>query len=345
MTWIVEGGGSIYSMKRFPVTFEEVASLENLCEAWREFIRGKRKKKDVQEFAMNLGDELVGLHQDLMRGTYVHGQYRHFRINDPKPRDIHKASVRDRLLHHAIHRKLYPFFASTFIADSYSCQRGKGLHRALDRFRAMARKVGRNHSRTCWVLKCDVRKFFASVNHGILLRILTDRVADRRFLRLLGDVIGSFHTVPGKGIPLGNLTSQLFANVYLDAFDQFVKRGLDVKHYVRYADDFVLLSDDHADFVAVLPKMGSFLFDRLALELHPDKISVVTSASGVDFLGWVHFPHHRVPRTKTKRRMFKRSRGNPRNGTLQSYLGLLKHGDTFEMRETLQNEYWFWSGF
>ncbi|MFH1078586.1 MAG: reverse transcriptase/maturase family protein [Patescibacteria group bacterium] len=330
-------------MKRFPVTFEEAASLENLCEAWQEFIRGKRKKEDVQEFAMNLGDELVALHHDLMRGTYVHGPYRHFRINDPKPRDIHKALVRDRLLHHAIHRKLYPFFASTFIADSYSCQTGKGLHRALDRFRCMARKVGRNHSRTCWVLKCDIRKFFASVDHGILLRTLTDRIADQRFLRLLGDVIGSFHTLPDKGIPLGNLTSQLFANVYLDAFDQFVKQGLRAKEYVRYADDFVLLSVDQSALVAILPKMRSFLSDRLALELHPDKISIATFASGVDFLGWTHFPHHRVPRMKTLRRMFKRIGESPKDETLQSYLGLLKHGNTFEMREMLLNVYWLWS--
>jgi len=113
--------------KVFQISFEEVASLENLCEAWQEFIRGKRKKKDVQAFQQNLGDELVGLHQDLMNGAYQHGAYKYFRINDPKPREIHKATVRDRLLHHAIHRKLYPFFAKTFIADSFSCQKGKGL--------------------------------------------------------------------------------------------------------------------------------------------------------------------------------------------------------------------------
>ncbi|MFH1973645.1 MAG: reverse transcriptase/maturase family protein [Patescibacteria group bacterium] len=330
-------------MKRCSIPFEEVASLENLCEAWQEFIRGKRKKIDVQEFAMDLGDELVALHQDLMWGTYVHGPYRHFRINDPKPRDIHKASVRDRLLHHAIHRKLYPFFALTFIADSYSYQKGKGLHRALDRFRTMARKVGQNHSRTCWVLKCDIRKYFASVDHGILSRILADRMIDQRLLRLLVDVVGSFHVTSVKGMPLGNLTSQLFANVYLNELDQFVKRGLGVKHYVRYADDFVLLLNDRPALVVILPKLRSFLSDRLALELHPDKISIATFASGVDFLGWVHFPHHRVPRTKTKRRMSKRIRGNPKDETLQSYLGLLERGDTYYVRSLLMDDYWLYS--
>lgn len=343
LTWMVEGGGSICSMKQFPVTFEDVASLENLCEAWQEFIRGKRKKIDEQEFALNLGDGLVELHQDLMRETYVHGPYRHFRINDPKPRDIHKALVRDRLLHHAIHRKLYPFFASTFIADSNSCQRGKGLHRAIDRFRRMARKVSRNHTRTCWVLKCDIRKFFASVDHRILFEIIGRRIADVRLLRLLEAVIRSFSTVPGKGIPLGNLTSQLFANVYLHEFDVFVKHGLRVKQYVRYADDFVLLSDDRANLVTVLPEMRSFLFDCLALELHPNKVSIATFASGVDFLGWAHFPHHRVPRTKTKRRMFGRIRESPRDETLQSYLGLLRHGNAHNVECRLRNECWLWS--
>jgi hypothetical protein len=174
------------------------------------------------------------------------------------------------------------------------------------------------------------------------LRILNNRIADQRLLRILGNVIGSFHAAPGKGIPLGNLTSQLFANVYLNEFDWFVKCGLGVKHYVRYADDFVLLSDDRTTFVAILPKMRSFLSDHLALELHPDKISIATFASGVDFLGWVHFPHHRVPRTKTKQRMLKRVRWNAKNETLQSYLGLIQHGDTYELRNQILNEYWFW---
>ncbi len=325
------------------VTFEEVACVENLCEAWQEFIRGKRKKKDVQEFMLHLGDEIVNLHQALISGAYRHGGYIHFRINDPKPREIHKATVRDRLLHHAIHRKLYPFFSSTFISDSFSCQKGKGLHRALNRFNYFARKSGRNNTKTCWVLKCDIRNFFASVDHVILLEILRDRIADRRLTWLLLNVIRSFEASPGKGIPLGNLTSQLFSNVYMNEFDYFVKHSLRMKYYARYADDFVFMSHDRSKLLHYLPKVAAFLLGYLALSLHPNKVFITTLASGVDFLGWVHFPHHRVIRTKVKKRMLKGVRKKSNHERLQSYLGLTQHGDAFKLRSQLLNDYWLWT--
>lgn len=150
---------------------------------------------------------LIALHHDLASGEYRHGGYEHFTINDSKPRDIHKASVRDRLLHHALYRKLYPFFDRTFIADSYSCRLGKGTHKAMDRFRTFAYLVSRNHTRTCWVLKCDIRKFFASIDQATLLRILQNRIQDERVVQLLKKIIISFSsTQSGKGLPLGNLT-------------------------------------------------------------------------------------------------------------------------------------------
>jgi retron-type reverse transcriptase len=324
------------------MTFEEVASMENLCEAWQEFIRGKRKKKDVQEFMLRLGDELVELHADLADGTYVHGPYKHFSINDPKPRNIHKATVRDRLLHHAIHRKLFPYFAARFISDSFSCQNGKGVHCAINRFRHMARKAGKNNTRTCWILKCDIRKFFASIDHDILLGILRTSMEDVRLVALLERVIRSFEASPGKGIPLGNLTSQLFANVYMDVFDQFVKQRLKVGWYIRYADDFVLFADRREELVEALPRLDRFLLERLKLSMHPDKVFLKTLSSGIDFLGWVHFSHHRVPRTKTKRRALKENRLILKNETLQSYLGMFSHGDAHEVRIRLLNDYWFY---
>jgi len=314
--------------------------MENLCEAWQEFIRGKRKKKDVQEFTLHLGDEIVNLHLDLMNGTYYHGGYSHFRINDPKPREIHKASVRDRLLHHAIHRKLYPFFASLFISDSFSCQKAKGLHRALERFEELSRKASKNGTKTCWVLKCDIRKFFASINHQILIEILDRRIADRRLLDLLQRVIESFQTRPGKGIPLGNLTSQIFANIYMNEFDRYVKHELRAKYYARYADDFVFLSRDRQELLDYLPKVAAFISGTLDLSLHPDKVFIKTLASGVDFLGWVHFPHHRIPRQKTKSRILKWVRRSPNAQTVASYVGLLSHGNAHELSEKVVNFAW-----
>lgn len=326
------------------VTFEENASLENLCEAWQEFIRGKRKKKDVQDFMLHLGDEISDLHADLIGGRYVHGEYLHFRINDPKPRDIHKAKVRDRLLHHAIHRKLYPFFATIFIHDSFSCQIGKGMHRALECFKEFSRKASRNNTKTCWVLKCDIRKFFASINHEILCNILRDRIGDPRVFTLLNDVIQSFQVRPGKGIPLGNLTSQLLANVYMNEFDQFVKHDLRMKYYARYADDFVFFSHGKSELLSCLPKVAAFLLGPLDLDLHPDKVFIRTLSSGIDFLGWIHFPHHRVPRTKTKQRMNKRIEHHPQRQSVESYLGLLSHGNAYKLARKLENMWWLlWS--
>lgn len=314
--------------------FEDIISVENLLKSWREFLRGKGKREDVQTFRLSLMDNILNLHEDLANDTYNHGPYQAFRINDPKPRQIHKSLVRDRLLHHAVYRILYPFFDRMFIADSFSCRLGKGTHRAMNRFRRFAWRESLNHTRTCWVLKCDIRKFFENINHRILLSILGQRIQDKRIMALLENIIRSFSTAPGRGLPLGNLTSQLFVNIYMNEFDQFMKHHMKAKYYIRYADDFVILSHDKAMLEELLSKLGDFLNERLFLELHPDKIFIKTFASGVDFLGWVHFPNHRVLRTTTKRRMFKRIQECKNNeATVQSYLGLLSHGNTWKLEK------------
>jgi retron-type reverse transcriptase len=319
--------------KMFTGNIEEIANVENLLEAWREFLRGKQGKRDVQVFQLHLMDNIISLSADLKSGAYRHGGYDAFKISDPKPRDIHKATVRDRLVHHAIYRVLYPFFDRTFIADSYSCRIGKGTHRALTRFQQFARQAGRNNIRTAWILKCDIRKFFASIDHRVLLEILKSRVKDTRIMELLSEVIGSFSSIrPGIGLPLGNLTSQLLVNIYMNEFDQFVKHELCAKYYIRYADDFVIFSPNRMWLEIILPEINNFLTNRLRLTLHPQKVFLQTLASGVDFLGWVHFPDHRVLRTATKRRMLKRTTSHPTKETLASYRGLLRYGNTMKLR-------------
>lgn len=311
----------------FSHNFEDIICLENLLEAWKEFVRGKRGKKDVQHFSMCLMDNIFSLHSELLNNTYCHGGYQAFKINDPKPRDIHKATVRDRLLHHAIYRILYPFFEKTFIADSYSCQLNKGTHRAINRFRTFAYKVSKNNTKTCWVLKCDIRKFFANIDHKILLDILAQYIPDKNILWLLENVISGFETRPGVGLPLGNLTSQLFVNIYLNKFDQFAKHKLKAKYYLRYCDDFVIFSEDKKYLENQIPIIRQFLQRELKLELHPDKVFIKTLAGGVDFLGWVNFSDYRVLRTTTKRRMMKKIKESSASETLNSYLGMLKHGN------------------
>jgi len=321
------------------VNFEKIISVENLLLAWKEFLRGKRNKKDVQEFQLHSMDNIFDLHNDLKNKMYKHGGYIAFNISDPKPRNIHKANVRDRLLHHAICRVLYPYFDYKFIHDSYSCRLNKGTHRAINRFRNFSRKVSKNNTRSCLVLKCDIRKFFANIDHQVLKQILGKHIKDKDIIWLLKQVIESFHTPKhiyamaemGEGLPLGNLTSQLLVNIYMNEFDQFIKRELKVKYYIRYADDFVVLSQDKEYLQNILEKMGEFLENKLKLNMHPNKVFIKTIASGVDFMGWVQFPKHRILRTSTKRRMLKQLKENFQEESKQSYFGMLKHGNTYKL--------------
>ncbi len=338
-------------------TYNDIISLENLCLAWQEFVVGKKKKSDVQIFARNLMDNIVELHQSLVNKTYRHGGYESFYINDPKRRHIHKATVRDRLLHHAVYRILYPFFDNTFIADSYSCRNDKGTHKAVNRFNALAYKVSKSRRTTCWVLKCDIKKFFASIDHEILLSFLQEYIPNQDIIWLLQNIIGSFETVSvasngnhpypslerrGYGLPLGNLTSQLFANVYLNRFDQWVKHELKAKYYIRYADDFVFLSADKSWLESMVPRIQEFLQTNLKVSLHPDKLFLNTVVLGVDFLGWVNFSDHRLLRNKTKQRMLRNIRSSTGEAGFRSYLGLISHGNTVKLRQQVISEYWLW---
>jgi len=324
-------------MKRivFTHSYQDIISLDNLLLAWQEFIQGKRHRRDVQEFERNLMSNIFTLHKELVTKTYRHGPYQAFNISDPKPRNIHKAEVRDRVLHHALYRVLYPFFNKTFIADSYSCRKDKGTHKALNAFRVFGRKASENHTKTVWVLKCDIRKFFASIDHDMLIGILKEYVSDEDIRWLMAEIVGSFHsTRKGVGLPLGNLTSQLLVNIYMNRFDQFVKHKLKATYYIRYADDFVIFSQDKKWLQEMLPEIEDFLWHRLRLKLHPGKVSISTIASGVDFLGWVHFSDHRVLRTVTKRRMLRRIReGKGKTETVQSYFGLMGHGNTKKLQQ------------
>ena len=156
-------------------------------------------------------DNVFELHKDLVNGKYKHSLYHAFKITDPKARDIHKASVRDRLLHHAIYRILYPYFDKKFIFDSYSCRIGKGTHKAINRFQLLARRSSKNNTKTVWILKCDIKKFFANIDHETLKNILAKYIKDDGVVWLLNQIIDSF----SPGLPLGNLTSQLLVNILI----------------------------------------------------------------------------------------------------------------------------------
>lgn len=348
----------VHTEKGHESTFDRIVSPENLFEAWEEFRRGKRRRQDVQRFEWNVEREILLLQRELSSGSYRHGAYSTFTVQDPKQRRIHKAEVRDRLVHHAVVRVLEPLFDRRFIAHSYACRRGKGTHKAVNDVHRMLRKVGRNSTRSCFALQCDIHRFFASVDHSILLSLLGKVIKDDGTMQLVAEIVRSHRspeaTWQACGLPIGNLTSQLFANVYLHELDQFVKHDLSNRWYARYSDDFILVSSDQVFLHRQLCVLQMFLADRLRLQLHPRKIRLRPFHQGVDFLGYVLFPHHRVVRTRARRRMQRmvservtewhaglRSHESAEK-SLQSYLGVLSHANSYRLREEIVNEYWFW---
>ncbi len=317
--------------------FHDVVSVANLLAAWNEFKKGKRKKKDVAQFELHLENNLFALHLALKNKTYAHEPYDDFYVCDPKRRHIHKASVRDRVLHQAIFRMLYPIFDKHFIFDSYSSRINKGTHAGVVRLNDACRKVSKNWKSVAWVLKCDVRKFFDSIDHGILRSLIVKKVHDPELLTLLDILFASFEKSNGKGLPLGNVTSQLFANIYLNELDQFLKHELKARHYFRYCDDFVIVHADRIFLEYAEERIAQFLHEKLLLELHPHKVEIRKVHQGVDFLGYVILPYAVVLRMKTKRRLLRKAeeamgkfaQGNMNEEAIKaiaaSYIGILSH--------------------
>lgn len=347
-------------MKTYSNLYDRIISPENLFEAWYAFRSDKRNKRDVLEFEWRLEERVFALHRELVAGTYRHGRYEGFFIRDPKQRHIHKAAVRDRVLHHAIFSVINPIFEETFIHESFSCRVGYGTHYGVEVMGRKIRQVAQNGTRPCFVLKCDVQKFFDSVDHRILLKILARRITDPKVMRLLEGVVHSFSNSSSplfgaKGIPIGNLTSQLFANVYMNEFDQFVKHKLRVKNYGRYTDDFLVVSSDREYLRSLLPAMEGFLSENLSLKLHPKKIEIRKLSQGIDYLGYTTFLQYRQVRTRTKQRMFTKMRERLRDyrsgaagkesvdASVNSYLGVLSHANAFKLKQRLLNSLWLWS--
>lgn len=324
-------GGGVSGNEIHDDIFSKITGLDNLFLAWREFKRGKTKKLAVQEFELNLEDNLFRLQEELKTKTYQHSDYTAFNVSDPKLRRIHKATVRDRILHHAIFRVLYPIFDKGFINDSYSCRLGKGAHAAISSLEKYCRKLSQNNHLNIFTLKCDVRKFFDSIDQDILLRIIKDKIADKNAIWLIQKIIMSFQKSENKGLPLGNVTSQLFSNIYLNELDRFIKRELKIKYYVRYCDDFIILSLGKEGLIPFAETVNKFLNDRLGLALHSGKIVIRKWRQGIDFLGYVTMPNYRVLRAKTKNRIF--TKINDKN--LQSYLGVLKHCNGYKVEQKI----------
>ena len=335
-------------------------SIENIFQAWEEFRKEKRKKHDVQVFERDLEDNLFKLHFALKNKRYKHGGYFEFYVNDPKRRHIHKAEVCDRIVHHLLYKYLYELFDKTFIFDTYSCRLNKSTHRAVRQLESFSRKLSKNCTQNFWSLKLDIRQFFASVDHEILYGLINKRIKDEDILWLVGEVIKSYtssevekqyievldktRTISDVGIPLGNLTSQIFANIYLNELDQFIKHNFRIKYYLRYADDFIILDSDREFLLQCFNTLTQVLPDKLELELHPAKISIRKFSWGLDFCGYVVLPHYRLPRMITRRRIFKKAlKSKISNQALQSYLGYFSHANSYQIQSDLKNVFYLTS--
>ncbi len=272
-------------MKRTRGVFEEALSFRVLCEAAHRAFRANRGNGDALQFMYRLEPELFQLQRELESGAYRPGPYHTFTIREPKERKIAAATFRDRVVHHAVCAVLEPVFERRFIYDSYACRKDKGSHRAIQRAWAFTRQDG-------WFLKCDVEKYFDSVDHEILKLRVHRLFKDKRFLDLLERIIdhNAPHNAPGKGLPIGNLTSQYFANLYLDGFDHFIKEQLRVERYVRYMDDFLCFADSKEELQCVLSEVREFMDERLCLRLKTRKCYIAPVTQGIPFLGMRLYP-------------------------------------------------------
>ncbi|MBM4311953.1 MAG: reverse transcriptase [Deltaproteobacteria bacterium] len=268
----------VNKMKRSGQLLEKIADYDNLLLAFWSAQRGKQAKAEVVRFRDDLGRQVSHLRQGLLDGSVNVEQYHYFKIHDPKERLICAASFRDRVLHHAIMNICEPCFESYLIDDTYACRKGKGSHKAVARAQHFCRS-------SRWFISLDIRKYFDSIDHGILQNLLERRFKDKRLLQLFEKIIGSYATAPGKGVPIGNLTSQYFANHYLGLLDHFIKEQLRIKPYVRYMDNFILWSEDRRVLKESLRAIGGFLRERLALTLNDD-ICLNQTAGGMNFLGY-----------------------------------------------------------
>lgn len=323
------------------VEYFNIISKENLFLAWEGFKRGKLNKKDVLDFSYAAEKNLLKLHLELLNKKYNHGIYETFVLHDPKPRLISKACVKDRIVHHAIVRILEPIYDKKFIYRSYSSRKNKGLHKAILELRKMVLSVTKNDNRSAYYLKCDIKKFFDSIDHNILINIIKKDIKNQEVLNLLLNVIKSFSSEPGKGLPLGNYTSQIFTNIYMHRLDEYIKRNLKIKYYIRYSDDFVLIHQSKDFLSKVLKDINCFLNSNLKLKLHENKIILNKVSKGIDFLGYVVFPNYVKLRTKTKKRILKKFHKKPSFKTLNSYIGITKHAYSNEVRRNLLKKYYY----
>ena len=299
-------------MKTYSHLFNEIISFDNLQDAYQKARSRKTNTPAVNEFDKQWLLHLAILHRELRERTYLPQPLKKFILRDPKTRTICVSAFRDRIVHHALINILQPIFEPRFIHDSYASRKGKGTLAALKRFGYFLRKVtdngkqvsgSTNGNAVCaFAFKADIKHYFDAVDHEVLLRIIAKRVTDGGVLWLTRTILGNYTAgALGKGMPLGNWTSQFFANVYLNELDQFVKHQLKAKYYIRYVDDFIILDGSKTTLLHHTVSIGTFL-QTLKLDLHPSKCKTIPLCRGVSLLGFRVFYQHRLVRQRNLRK-------------------------------------------
>jgi retron-type reverse transcriptase len=345
------GSSQDYFMKTHNKLFKKLCSLENLELAFKKAKKGRLKKWYVQQFESNLYNELMKLKIELETQTYKPRPLKRFIIRDPKTRVIHASAFRDRIVHHAICNIIEPIFEKIFIHDTYANRKKKGTHAGLKRFDEFKRKVtqnGRliknakdNNMVTSYALKADIRHYFDTVDIEILMKIVGKKIVDEKVLQLIKAILHNHNfKIRGKGMPLGNLTSQFFANVYLNELDYYIKHNLKVKYYIRYVDDFVILHRSKEKLLLYKWIINNFLKQRLRLELHSEKSKIIPLRNGVNLLGFRIFYHYKLPKKSNMRNFEKQLNSlyidrDEIDKMLLGWFGYVMYGNTYKLRKRI----------
>ena len=291
--------------------YKKICSIDNLKLAFIKAKKGKTKRRYVKRFEKNLDKNLEKLHYELINKIYQPNKLKKFVLRDPKTRKISKSAFRDRVIHHALCNLIVPILEKSFIYDSHANQIGKGTLKAVERFDKFKRKVSKNNLGECFVLKADIKHYFEEITHEILLSIIKRKIKDNDTIWLTQQILsvpkgGGEPEFNKKGMPLGNLTSQFFANLYLNELDQFVKHKLKAKYYIRYVDDFVILDRSKKKLGIWKGEIERFLSEKLKLELHPSKSHVLRLDGGINFLGFRIFYNYKLIRKSNLKNFEKR---------------------------------------
>lgn len=312
--------------------------------------RRKRKKKQVGEFEYNMEKELFKIRKELEELNYQPSSPRRFFLREPKRRDIWVVDFRDRVVHHALCNIIEPIFDKSFIYDSYACRINRGTHKAIKRLDIFKRRVTKNNFKEAYVLKTDIKKYFDSISHEILLKIIAKKIKDQRTIKLIEKIIRNYqgkNSSKDKGMPIGNLTSQLFANIYLNELDHFMKEKLRVKHYLRYMDDLVVLDSSINALVEIKQEIQEFLIRHLDLKLHPQKTRIFPIANGIDFLGYQIFYYYKLLKRGSVKRILDRiniliKKYEQKNielfkirASIMAWLGYARHADIYRLENRL----------